>query len=64
MDNNTIKHNHIKQQFSTGVPLHTGVPQEFLKHIIPDYLVRGTDHFFLECQIKNDNSQYNNSHSV
>ena len=29
----------VDQQFSTGVP------REFLKYILPDYLVRGTDLF-------------------
>ena len=32
------------RQFLTGVPRHTGVPQECLKHATPDYLVRGTNH--------------------
>ena len=31
----------VNQQFSTGVP------HKFLKHAIPDYLVRGTDIFSL-----------------
>ena len=29
-----------------------GVLQEFLKHATPEYLVRGTDSFPLDCQIK------------
>ena len=33
------------------------LPQEFLKHAIPDYLVRGTDLFSLKLSNKqNDNS--------
>ena len=40
-------------------------PREFLKHAIPDYLVRGTDLFSLKTvKYKNDNSQRNNSHPV
>ena len=35
------------QWFSPGAPYHSGVPQEFLKHGVPDYLVRGTDLFSL-----------------
>ena len=31
----------VRQRFSTGVP------QEFLKHAVPDYLVKGTDLFSL-----------------
>ena len=42
---------------------HTGVPQEFLNHAMPGYLVALTS-FSLDCQIKNDNSQHNNSHLV
>ena len=34
------------QQFILMQLQHTGVPQEFLKHAIPDYLFRGTDLFF------------------
>ena len=30
----------------------TSVPQDFLKHTIPDYLVRGTDLFSLRLSIK------------
>ena len=37
--------NAFNQQFSTGIL------QEFLKHAVPDYLVRGTDLFLLDCQI-------------
>ena len=38
----------------------TAVPQEFLKHAAPDYLVRGTDLFSLRLSNKkNDNSQHN-----
>ena len=37
---------HLKRRFSTGVP------RKFLKHEIPDSLVRGTDLFPLDCQIK------------
>ena len=41
---------------------HTGVPREFLKHSIPDYLIKGTDLFtFRMSNLKNDNSQYNNN---
>ena len=50
----------LTQQFSAIMSGHTGVPQEFLKHAKPGYLVRGTDLFPLDCQIKND-SQHNNS---
>ena len=43
----------------------TGVPQEFLKHAIPSYLVRGTDSIPLRLSnLKNDNSQHNNSPPV
>ena len=38
--------NRLDQQFSTGVP------QEFLKHAIPDYSVRGTDLFSLRLSTK------------
>ena len=34
-------------KFILGQQYSTGVPQEFLKHAIPDYLVRGTDLFSL-----------------
>lgn len=34
------------------------------KRAISDYLVRGTDLIPLECQIKNDHTQHNNSHPV
>ena len=40
---------------------------KYLKHAIPDYLVRDTDFFSLRFSDKkneNDNSQYSNSHSV
>ena len=37
----------LGQQFSNTVP------QEFLKHTIPDYLVRGTDLFSLNWSNKN-----------
>ena len=41
----------------------TGVLQEFLKHAIPDYLVRSTDLFsFRLSNNKNHSSQHNNSH--
>ena len=46
---------HLEKQFSTGVL------QEFLKHVIPDHLVRGTDLFILGCQIKNENIEHKNS---
>ena len=46
----------LEQWFSTHEP------QEFLKHAIFDYLVRGT--FPLHCQLKNDNSQHSNNHPV
>lgn len=37
---------------------HTSMPEEFLEHSIPDYLVRGSDHFSLRLSNKNnDNSQ-------
>ena len=36
----------VKQQFSTGMP------QEFLKHAIPDYLVRSIDLFALRLSDK------------
>ena len=66
------------QQFSADLPPHTGVPQEFLKHAIPDYLVRSNDLFSLtlsnkknysqhnnrHLELKNDNSQHNNSRPV
>ena len=42
---------HLQQRFSTDVPRHTGVLQKRLKHA-PDYLVRGTGFFPLDCQIK------------
>ena len=52
----------LDQQFSTGVP------QEFLKHAISDYLVRPLTSIFLYCQFTkqqdNDNSQRNNSSPV
>ena len=39
---------------------HTGVPQDFLKHAISDYLVSGTDLSSLRMSNKkNDNSQHN-----
>ena len=47
----------------TGLPLtdrfSTGVPQTFLKHEVPDNLVRGTalTSFPLDFQIKNNNRQ-------
>ena len=37
---------HVIAIFSRAV-WHTGVPKEFLKRVIPDYLVRGTDLFSL-----------------
>ena len=38
---------------------HTGMPQEFLKHAIPDYVVSGTDlSFRLSNTKKSDNSQH------
>ena len=44
----------IGQQFSTQncVLWHTGVPQEFLKYAITDYLVRDTDLFSLRLSNK------------
>ena len=43
----------------------TGVPWEFLKHVIPDYKVRALMFFPLVCQIKKSgSSQHNKSHSV
>ena len=49
----------LNQQFLAGVP------QEFLKHAIPDYLVRGTNLFSLRLSNKKmTNSQHNNSHLV
>ena len=36
----------LSQRFSTG-KRRTDVSQEFLKQVIPDYLVRGTDVFSL-----------------
>ena len=50
-----------EQSQRLGQRFSTGVLQEFLKYATPDYLVRGTDLFPLDCQIKNDNSQHNNS---
>lgn len=38
--------NILEQQFSTDMP------QESLKHTIPDQLVRGTDLFSLHCKVK------------
>ena len=51
---------YLVQRFSTGVP------QAFLKHVIPDYLVKGTDLFSLRWsnKKKNDSSQHNNSYLV
>ena len=43
---------------------HIGVPKEFLKHVLPDYLVRHINPFSLILPNKNDNSQHNNSYSV
>ena len=41
---------------------YTGVPQEFWKHAILDYLVRGTDlSSLILSNKKNDNSQHNKS---
>ena len=37
----------LEQRISTATPRHTSVPQESLKHAMPDYLVRGTDLFSL-----------------
>ena len=36
----------------------TGVPREFEKHAMPDYLLKSTDLFPWDCHIKNDNSQH------
>ena len=48
------------QQFILMQLQHTGVPQEFLKHAIPDYLFRGTHLFSLWLKKKKkDNSQHN-----
>ena len=44
----------LNQHFSTSVA------QKFLKHTVPDDLVRGTDLFSLRLS-KNDNDQHNNS---
>ena len=33
--------NLVEQQFSTPVPWNTNVPQEFLKHAVPDYFSQG-----------------------
>ena len=56
-----IVQNHyvLAQQFSTGVL------QEILKYVIPDYLIRGTDFFSLRwSNTKMTANQYNNSHLV
>ena len=49
-----------------GVGFSTGVPQGFLKHAVPDCLVRGTDLFSLRLSNykRNDNSQHSNSHPL
>ena len=48
------------QQFILMQLQHTGVPQEFLKHAIPDYVVSGTDlSFRLSNTKKCVNSQHN-----
>ena len=50
------------------MPWHAGVPQEFLKHAIPDYLVGTLTSYPLDYQIKkkpqNNNSQHNKSDLV
>ena len=38
--------------FSTDEPGHAGVPQEFLKHAILDYLVKALTSFPSDCQIE------------
>ena len=48
----------LSQGFSAGVP------QEFLKHAIPDCLVRGPDLFPSIVKLKNGNSQHRSSHLV
>ena len=50
----------VRQRFSTGVRY------ECLKHAIPDYLVKSgaLTSFLLDCQVKCDNNQHNNSHPV
>ena len=54
----------LEQQFLTCVLWRTGVPQGFLKHAVPDYVVRDTDLFsFRFSNFKNDSNQYN-SHPV
>ena len=52
--------NSVDQRFSTGVP------QEFLKHIISDYSVRGLTPFSfrLSKKKKKDSSQPKNGHLV
>ena len=42
--------------FVTGQQFSTGVLQEFLKHAIPDCVVRGTDLFSLRLSNKNNDT--------
>ena len=44
--------NAFNQQFSTGIL------QEFLKHAVPDYLVRSADLFPLRLSNKNDDNNH------
>ena len=45
-------------QFSTGALWHASVLQGFLKHVIPDYLVRSTD--LVYGRLLNNNNNNNN----
>lgn len=38
--------------FTSSISKRRIVPPEFLKHAIPDYVLRGTDPFSLDCQVK------------
>lgn len=44
----------LNPRFSISVQRRTGVPQGFLKHAMPDYLVRGVASFLLRLSSKNN----------
>ena len=43
---------YVHRFFRAALFISTGMLQEFLKHAIPDYLLRGTDHFSLRLSKK------------
>ena len=59
-----LLNDHLNEYRCLGQQFSTGVPQEFLKHAVPDYLSRDIDLFPLDCQIKKKMTTVNTAIAV